>query len=155
ERENPQDGGVGNDEQDLAALGFGSLVRSDQGVKPGRIAKLSPGHVHHERAVSVRGCIEQSCPQRPGVRDVDLLGRGHHRHALDDLNRETAVRHLSTSCGGWHYPDPGTTRIRPRAYVRQYKTREKFHVFCLALIRSRVICSGSISDPNQSGGACT
>jgi len=34
----------------------------------------------------------------------------------------------------------------------QYKTREKLHVIYLALVLSRVVCSASMSDPNQGGG---
>ena len=37
----------------------------------------------------------------------------------------------------------------------QHKTREKVHVIYLAAVLSRAVCSGSMSDPNQGGGAWT
>ncbi len=48
-----------------------------------------------------------------------------------------------------------TTRISPLEGACQYKTREKIHVINLASIRSRVVCSVSMSDPDRSGGAWT
>ena len=50
---------------------------------------------------------------------------------------------------------PGHSQDRSPAAGSQYKAREKFHVIYLALILSRVVCSGSMSDPDQGGGAWT
>jgi len=49
-------------------------------------------------------------------------------------------------------PGRDTPRIGPPAAGSQYETREKFHVIYLAPILSRVVRSGSMSDPDQGGG---
>src|ERR1700704_5258390 len=77
------------------------FVRGDQGVQPGRIAKLGLGHVDHERAGSVRGCFEQGRPQTVSIGDVDLCGRGYHGHAqvinehFTDLREDHPVSYLT------------------------------------------------------------
>ena len=52
-------------------------------------------------------------------------------------------------------PGRGTPRIGRPAAGGQYEAREKFHVIYLAPVLSRVVCSGSMSDPDQGGGAWT
>jgi hypothetical protein len=74
-------------------------VRGDQGVQAGGVAELGPCHVDHERAVPVGAGLEQGRSQLFSVSDVDLLGRGHHGHAPDEVNRKAAVRHPRTSYG--------------------------------------------------------
>jgi hypothetical protein len=59
DRENAEDGSGGDDQQQLTALSLGALVRREQGMEPGGITELGPGHVDHERAVPVRGCLQQ------------------------------------------------------------------------------------------------
>src|SRR6185312_4418458 len=49
-------------------------------------------------------------------------------------------------------PGRGTPRISPPAAGSQDKTRENIHVIYLAPVLSRVVCSGSMSDPDQGGG---
>jgi len=58
DREDAQDGGAPQDQQRPAALGLGSLVRTQQRVEPGRIAKLRPAHIDDERAVPLRGRLQ-------------------------------------------------------------------------------------------------
>jgi hypothetical protein len=65
DREDTEDGGATEDQQRPASLGLRSLVRTQQCVKPGRIAKLRPGHIDYERPVRMRGRLQQRRPQ-PG-----------------------------------------------------------------------------------------
>jgi hypothetical protein len=83
--------GAGGHQHYLAALGPGALVRAHEGVKPGGIAKLGPGHVDHQRLVRYR--VEQCRAEPGGVGDIDLFGCRHHRHASNHLDREPGVRH--------------------------------------------------------------
>ena len=48
DREDTEDGGATEDQHRPATLGLRSLVRTQQCVKPGRIAKLRPGHIDYE-----------------------------------------------------------------------------------------------------------
>jgi len=94
EREDTEDGRGGDGQQQLAAFGLGVPVRRQQGMHPGRIAELGPGHVDHEGPVPVCGCLQQGRPQLRGVGDVDLLRCRHDRHAADHLKGAPAVAHL-------------------------------------------------------------
>jgi hypothetical protein len=98
ERENPEHGGAGNDEDHLGTLGLGSLVRGDDSMKARHVTEPGPGHIDYEHCVVSRGRVEQGRPQSCGVCDVDLLGSSHHWYALGYLYREPVVRHLRTSC---------------------------------------------------------
>jgi hypothetical protein len=51
DREDAEDSIATDDQQYLAVLGAGPLVRTDQCVKPGRVAKLRTAHVDHEGPV--------------------------------------------------------------------------------------------------------
>ena len=93
-REGTEDGRGGDGQQQLAAFGLGALVRREQGMKPGGITKLGPGHVHHEGPRPVRGCLQQGRPQLRGVGDVDLLRCRHDRDAADYLKGAQAITHL-------------------------------------------------------------
>jgi len=93
DRENPQDGSVGDHQQHLAALRLGAPVRCHQGVKPGRITEPGEGHIDDEGAVPARGRIGQGRPQAVSAGDIDLLGSRHHRHARGHLNREAGLGH--------------------------------------------------------------
>jgi len=93
DRENAQDGSGGDDQQQLTALRLGTLVRREQGMKPGRITKPGPGHVGHERPVPVRGHLQQGRPQRVGV-DAGYLTRTRTgRRVRCTVNRDSVFRH--------------------------------------------------------------
>jgi hypothetical protein len=94
DRENPQDGSVGDHQQHLAALSLGAPVRRHQGVKPGRITEPGEGHIDDEGAVPACGRSDQGRPQAIGAGDIDLHGSRHHRHAPGHLNREPDLGHL-------------------------------------------------------------
>jgi hypothetical protein len=97
DREDAQDRGGGDDEQHLAAFGLGAAVRADQDANPGRVTKPGLRQVRHKRAAPAGGCVEQRCAQPGGVGHIDLLGRGHHGHAADQLDHEPVLRHCVTS----------------------------------------------------------
>jgi hypothetical protein len=94
DRENPQDGGVGDHQQHLAALSLGVPVRCHQGVKPGRITEPGAGHIDDEGAVPAGGRGDQGRPQAISAGDIDLHGSRHHRHAPGHLDREPDLGHL-------------------------------------------------------------
>jgi signal transduction histidine kinase len=98
ERDNADDSLAGDHQPQLTALGPRPPLRGDQRIQPGRIAKPGPGHVDHDHGAPRPGRLQQGGPQAGGVGDVDLLGRRHHRHALDHLDREADLRHRATSC---------------------------------------------------------
>ena len=52
-------------------------------------------------------------------------------------------------------PGPGHYQDQSPSVGCQHKTREKLHVILLALSSSRDVCSESMSDPDQNGGAWT
>ena len=102
ERDNAGDGLADDDQPHLTAVGARLPGRADQGVQPGRIAEPGPGHVDHDHGAPglrrfEQGRLEQGRLQPGGVGQVDLLGRGHDRHALDHLDREADLPHCATS----------------------------------------------------------
>jgi hypothetical protein len=97
ERDNAGDGLADHGQPHLTAVGSRLPGRGDQGVQPGRIAEPGAGHVDDDQGAAGPGPFEQGRPQAGGVGEVDLLGRGHDRHALDHLDREADLRHCATS----------------------------------------------------------
>lgn len=55
DREDAQDPWIRDHEQHLASFGLRPLVRTYQGVKSGRVAKVSAGQIDHQRPLPTRG----------------------------------------------------------------------------------------------------
>ena len=86
DRENAEDGSGGDDQQQFAAFSLGALVRREQGMQPGGVTELGPGHVDHERAVPVRGRCAQSRPQRAETLAVRSKGGDGFRTPLGEAS---------------------------------------------------------------------
>lgn len=82
--EHAENGHTGNDKPQFAALGQGALVPAHQYVQPGSVTKPRTGKFHHKRRMTARSRFEQNHPQCLGIGHVDLFGRGHDGHALDE-----------------------------------------------------------------------
>ena len=94
-------------------------MRADQDVKPGRVAKLGPGHVDHQRPAPGPGRFEQRRPQPGGIGDIDLLGRRHDARTAEHLNGEAGHRHL------YHLPMAVTAASLSRSGHYQDRDRTK------------------------------